>query len=75
MTHTSHKSESSIRQYTSKCPPKKQREMSAALAKSLQSDDNDDVQIETVAMTAIPKTWTGYKLTHRIFLMTNLLTY
>ena len=54
MTHTSHKSESSIRQYTSKCPPKKQREMSAALAKSLQSDDNDDVQIETVVTVSNP---------------------
>ena len=27
MTHTGHKSESSIRQYTTKCPPKKRRQL------------------------------------------------
>ena len=36
MPHTGHKSESSIRQYTSKCPPKKRRQMSDCLATTLE---------------------------------------
>ena len=40
MAHTGHKSESSIRQYASKCPPKKRREMSECLAKSLTDPEN-----------------------------------
>ena len=45
MAHTGHKSESSIRQYISKCPPKKRREMSACLAKSLVPDQTSDSPI------------------------------
>ena len=45
MWHTGHKSEASIRQYTSKCPPTKRRQMSVCLEKSLAPDETAETPI------------------------------
>ena len=70
MAHTGHKSESSIRQYTSKCPPKIRRKMAKCLAEQLEppakitkptpsstvSVNPDNVQNKTVSNNAIVAT-------------------
>ena len=48
---TGHKSESSIRQYTSKCPTKKQCEMSDCLASNLESTKKKPVHKQATATT------------------------